>query len=204
MRDIPINTRTFSVQYPDTREASVRDAQPSTAPWWMFVHNSGVAMAHKIHELPPSQSILDVGCGLGLTAIVAQSLGHTVYVTDLFGECYEYVKLNAEMNGIVPPIWVNSADDIPSHSLDCVLMSDVLYNKDSAKQTLTDVMHCIKPNGILMIAEPPRFKEAFMMQSFDVFTRAYTKDTITLDSILDPSEVKDDYTTTHIYTFKNP
>lgn len=204
MRDIPINTRTFSVQYPDTREASVRDAQPSTAPWWMFVWNSGIAMAHKIHELPPSQSILDIGCGLGLTAIVAQSLGHTAYVTDIASECYEYVKMNAEMNGTAHPVWVNSVDDIPLHSLDCVLMSDVLYNKYSVRQTLIDVIHRIKPDGILMIAEPPRLREAAIMHSIDIFKQEYTKDTIILDSILDPSEVKDDYTTTHIYTFKNP
>jgi len=202
MRDILINTRTVSVQYPDTRDASVRAAQPSTAPWWMFVHNSGVAMAHKIHELPPTQTILDVGCGLGLTAIVAQSLGHTVYVTDLFGECYEYVKLNAELNGVTPPIWVNSINDIPTQSLDCVLMCDMLYHPPTSRQTVADVIRCIKPNGRLMIAEPPRFKEEFMMQSFDVFKRAYTKDTITLDTIVDPSEVKDDYTTINIYTFK--
>ena len=55
-----------------------------------------------------------------------------------------------------------------------------------------------------MIAQPPRLREEAMMQSFDIFKRAHTKDTITLDSIVDPSEVKDDYTTTHIYTFTGP
>ncbi len=158
-------------------------------------------MAHKIHQLPPSQIILDVGCGLGLTAIVAQSLGHTVYVTDLFSECYEYVKLNAEMNGVTSPLWVDSINDIPTQSLDCVLMCDMLYNPPTSRQTVSDVIRCIKSNGRLMIAQPPRLNEAFMMQSFDIFKRAYTKDTMTLDYIVDSSEVKDDYTTTNIYTF---
>jgi len=202
MGHITINSRIFSIQYPDTREASVYAAHPYSVPWWMFTTNAAVAMAHKIHELPPSQSILDVGCGLGLTAIVAQSLGHTVYVTDLFGKCYEYVKLNAETNGVLPPVWVDSINDIPTQSLDCVLMCDMLYHPPTSRQTVTDVIRCIRSNGRLMIAQPPRLKEEFMMQSFDVFKRPYVKDTIILDSIIDPSEVKDDYTTTNIYTFK--
>lgn len=192
------------MQYPDTRDASIRDAHPYSVPWWMFTYNAAVAMAYKIHQLPPSQSILDVGCGLGLTAIVAQSLGHTVYVTDLFSECYEYVTSNAELNGVTPPTWVNSINDIPTQSLDCVLMCDMLYYPPTSRQTVADVVRCIKPNGRFMIAQPPRLREEVMMQSFDIFKRAYTKDTMTLDSIIDPSEVKDDYTTIHIYTFLEP
>lgn len=205
LRHISTSYQTFTIQCPnpDIRNVSVRHAcMYHEVPWWMFIHNAGVAMAHKLYTLPPAQTILDIGCGLGLTAVTAQSLGHTTYVTDIFNECYEYVTLNAQLNDVVPPQWINSINDIPSNSLDYVLMSEVLYNRNQTRQTLVDIVRCIKPTGKLLIAEPPRISETNMIKLFDIFKREYTKDTIVLNSIADPSEVKDDYTKIHIYTFE--
>ncbi len=191
------------MQYPSDRDTYIRTAHPSAVPWWMFVWNSGIAMAHKLHDLPTPLKLLDVGCGLGLTAMVAQQLGHHTYVTDMFVESYDYVRRNCEANEIHPPQWVDAIADIPPGSLDCVTMSDVLYNQDPATvQTIELALQAIKPSGFLMIAEPTRLTESLLLRRFDVFNRPYTKETIKLEYTVDLSEVKDDYTTINIYTFR--
>jgi predicted nicotinamide N-methyase len=191
------------MQHPSDRDTYIRTAHPSAVPWWMFVWNSGIAMAHKLHDLPTPLKLLDVGCGLGLTAMVAQQLGHHTYVTDMFVESYDYVRRNCEANEIHPPQWVDAIADIPPGSLDCVTMSDVLYNQDPAtERTIESALHAIKPRGFLMIAEPTRLTESLLLRRFDVFNRPYTKETIKLEYTVDLSEVKDDYTTINIYTFR--
>jgi len=169
----------------------------------MFVWNSGIAVAGKLHELPTSVKLLDVGSGLGLTAMVAQRLGHHTYVTDMCKESYDYVCKNCEANGIQPPQWVDTTEDIPPNSMDYVTMCDVLYDRDIANQMIESALKCIKPKGSLIIGEPTRIDETLLLRRFDVFKRPYVKEVITLDSTVDVSEVKDDYTTINIYTIQN-
>lgn len=202
MLNIYFTEQSFNLHYPVDRESMVAayTGSFSTVPWWMFAHNSGIAVTEKFQEFSEPIALLDVGCGLGYTSLVAKSLGHTVYVTDIYPQAYEYVTLNAQENDIEPPMWVSSVTEIEEHSIDCVTMCDVLYNH-TAPQTIEDVIRCIKPGGKLVLAEPTRLIESLMLQKFDVFTRPYSKDVIRLDYTFDDCEVKEDYTTVNIYTF---
>jgi predicted nicotinamide N-methyase len=197
-----VNGQSYTIHHPPNRDSAIRTAIHKI-PWWMFVWNSGIAVAGKLHELPTSVKLLDVGSGLGLTAMVAQRLGHHTYVTDMCKESYDYVCKNCEANGIQPPQWVDTTEDIPPNSMDYVTMCDVLYDRDIANQMIESALKCIKPKGSLIIGEPTRIDETLLLRRFDVFKRPYVKEVITLDSTVDVSEVKDDYTTINIYTIQN-
>lgn len=135
-------------------------------PYWAELWPSGVALAAKIARDPGivrSRRVLELGCGLGVTAVAALKAGADLLVTDYSPEALALCTLNAlDQTGALPKtLRVNWRD--PSSTLHAtedafpvVLAADVLYERRDVEPLLALVDRVVAPGGELWLAEPGR------------------------------------------------
>jgi predicted nicotinamide N-methyase len=145
-------------------------------PYWAELWPSGVALAAKITrhpELVRGRRVLELGCGLGVTAIAALNAGADLLVTDYACEALALCSLNAhDQTGKTPAAlrvnWrdpdqeflVTTGDGFP-----IVLAADVLYEGRDVEPLLTLCQRLISPGGELWLAEPGRPPAARFLES---------------------------------------
>src|SRR5215207_1919981 len=108
-------------------------------PYWAELWPSGIALAAKIARDPAivqGSRVLELGCGLGVTAIAAMRAGADLLVTDYSPEALAICSLNAvEQAGVEPEtLRVNWRDtgarlDDAGDGFPVVLAADVLYER---------------------------------------------------------------------------
>src|SRR5262245_57765285 len=81
------------------REALLRD-ETEEPPYWAHLWTGALTLARYVAERIEchDQSVLDLGCGLGLTGIVAALKGGKVVFTDKEPEALAFATVNAQMN----------------------------------------------------------------------------------------------------------
>ena len=137
-------------------------------PYWAELWPSGIALADAL-LLDPSpvhgQRVLELGCGLGLTAIAALWAGARLLATDYSAEALWLTRWNCSRNtGRVPDLlrmnWRRPSEQlarlISSSSLPVILAADVLYEERDVEPLLRLVEHLLAPGGLLWLAEPGR------------------------------------------------
>ena len=136
-------------------------------PYWMMPWASGFALAEAVlaqRELVAGKRSLELGCGLGTTAIAALVAGADLTANDCFEDALEYCRFNALRNTgreptTLPADWRNPdqharlADTGP---FDLVLAADVLYDAEDIEPLLALVPSLLAPDGELWLAEPGR------------------------------------------------
>lgn len=103
--------------------------------------------------------ILDVGCGSGLNAVQFAKLGATVTGVDLSSKELAAARRSAEINGvserthfICSPIEIA---EVPEASFDIVWVDAMLHHVlDELELVLQRVVRWVKPDGLVVIAEP--------------------------------------------------
>ena len=144
---------TYATQYPDDTD---------TIPYFADIWPSARALAHYLvmqEDQIRDQHIIELGCGLGLPAIVAAKLeAASVTASDFHPAAIPYCKKNAIKNGVAhirchQLDWRNP--DI-NMKFDCIIGSDLLYEEPQ----IHSLLHCItqlqKPNSQLILADPLR------------------------------------------------
>jgi predicted nicotinamide N-methyase len=135
-------------------------------PYWAELWPSGVALAAKIAREPAmvrGRRVLELGCGLGVTAIAALRAGANLLVTDYSPEALALCSLNAlEQTGAQPrTLRVNWRDPGPKlhdsgDGFPVVLAADVLYERRDVAPLLALIDQIVAPEGELWLAEPGR------------------------------------------------
>jgi predicted nicotinamide N-methyase len=146
-------------------------------PYWAELWPSGVALAAKIARDPgivQGRRVLELGCGLGVTAIAAMRAGADLLVTDYSLEALALCTLNAFAHVGAQPktLRVNWRD--PGQRLDdagdgfpVVLAADILYECRDVDPLLALVERVVAPDGELWLAEPGRAPAARFLESID-------------------------------------
>jgi predicted nicotinamide N-methyase len=138
-------------------EAFERDER---IPYWANVWESAVVLAEDLaEEEPRSRSLLELGCGLALPAIVACRRGFRVVASDYEDDALEGVRYNADRNGAgsletLLLDWRRLPDDLPT--FDLVVAADVLYEKHHAEALAAVVARTLAPHGVALVADPGR------------------------------------------------
>ena len=107
---------------------------------------------------------LDAGCGLGLCALVAASVGGRVLGFDYEPEAVDYARRNAAVNqallgGNAAPRfavmdWRKPA--VARGSVDLLLGADILYERRFFEPVAALLDHALAPDGVAWIADPDR------------------------------------------------
>lgn len=131
-------------------------------PYWVELWPSSLALARWLHAHADdlrSRVCVDMGCGLGLTALVGSLLGARVAAFD-----YEFAPLrfaagNAAANGVAQPLWLQMDWRSPALApgvADVVWAGDIVYERRFIEPVARFLDLVLAPGGVAWIAEPGR------------------------------------------------
>jgi predicted nicotinamide N-methyase len=155
-----------------TGAGAARDAQRAVLsgahmPYWALLWPSGMALAEAAlaePEILRRGHTLELGCGLGVTAIAALHAGAALWTADCFAEALAFCRYNALSNtGQRPhPLlldWRTAAGQeacVAAGPFALVLAADVLYEPEDIAPLLDLVPRLLVPDGAFWLAEPGR------------------------------------------------
>lgn len=131
-------------------------------PYWAEVWPASLLLAdwlwRKRAEIA-GRICLDLGCGLGLTAMVGQSLGARVLAVDYERDAICHTMSNAQSNGVGSPLaavmdWRRPA--LRRGSISRIWAADILYEKRHMRPILEFLTLALPPAGKAWLASPRR------------------------------------------------
>ncbi|WP_027177616.1 class I SAM-dependent methyltransferase [Maridesulfovibrio bastinii] len=131
-------------------------------PYWAELWPASVLLGEwlvaRAEDLKGSKC-LDLGCGLGLTAVIASGLGADVVAFDYEFAPLHFARRNAFKNNVPQPLWMQM--DWREHALkpgsvDFIWGGDILYEKRFFDPLERLFRHALKPGGKIWMAEPRR------------------------------------------------
>jgi predicted nicotinamide N-methyase len=136
-------------------------------PYWAELWPSGIALAAAILQEPrqlANRRVLELGCGLGVTAIAALRAGADLLVTDYAPEALALCALNTIDQAGAEPTTLRLNWRQPNAALfsaagagfPVVLAADVLYEARDVEPLLELVERVVAADGALWLAEPGR------------------------------------------------
>jgi predicted nicotinamide N-methyase len=172
--------------------------QDERLPYWVELWPASLALADWLlrnKERIAGKKCLDLGCGLGLTALVAASLKAKVLAMDYEEEALRFARLNTRLNnfadaalngGVSEPLWAVMdwrSPAVMAHSVDFIWGGDIMYERRFVTPVLDFLEHSIAADGLVWIAEPNRsvyddFRAALFRRGW-TFRKAH-------DSVVEP------------------
>jgi predicted nicotinamide N-methyase len=121
-------------------------------PYWAELWPSGLWLADALPPRLDGLRVVELGCGLGVPALVAATRGARVTALDWAAEAIELLQANAERNGIHLEATHGDWRSFTG-SFDLVLGADLLYEERNA-EALLGVLPGLAPE--ILLAEPGR------------------------------------------------
>ncbi|MBB5205238.1 putative nicotinamide N-methyase [Inhella inkyongensis] len=141
----------------------------SSAQWPLFglLWPSGrqLAQAMARRAVNPAESILEIGCGLGLASLVSHRRGALVTASDVHPLAGTFLLENLRLNGLAPMRYCHGdwSDRIsPAHAprvagrFELIMGSDVLYERDDAGCLPRFIERHATAVGEVLIVDPNR------------------------------------------------
>ena len=166
-RRIDIGGRPVSIWRPPDMESLIDLSafeSDERIPYWADVWESAIVLAEDLSAMDGGgRTLLELGCGLGLPAIVAARAGFTVTATDYEETALEGVRYNADRNAVTGLRtrvldWRNIPDDLGT--FDLVVAADVLYEAHHPAALAATIFRTLAPGGLGLVADPCRAKAA--------------------------------------------
>lgn len=131
-------------------------------PYWTELWPSSLALAQWLmlrgKEIA-GLDCLDLGCGLGLTALAGRLQGARVTGIDHEFDALEFCCQNAMANHVPQCQWLVMDWRRPAfrpHVFQRIWAADILYEKRFMAPVASFIEHCLAKDGIVWIAEPGR------------------------------------------------
>ncbi len=165
--DLQVGGKIFHIQ-------RIRDCEPllesmtdqefddeERVPYWAELWPSSLGLAEYILEkrhLFRAKSLIEIGCGLGLSGMAAHLAGAEVLFTDYDAHALEYTKINFFRNFGSPAQvkildWRNNSI---AAKFDVLIAADVLYEKRWLQPVMNTIKRMVHPGGMVYLAEPGR------------------------------------------------
>ena len=131
-------------------------------PYWAEVWPASVLLGRHILRSADrlrGRACLDLGCGLGLTGMIAASTGAQVVAFDYEWPAVSFARRNAILNTVPQPLWTVMDWRRPAvreHAFDFIWGGDVLYEKRFFEPLIRLFHHALAPGGRIWIGEPVR------------------------------------------------
>ncbi|HSQ01480.1 MAG TPA: methyltransferase domain-containing protein [Candidatus Dormibacteraeota bacterium] len=130
---------------------------PPEPPYWMHLWPGALTLARRLAVAPAvgeGTRVLELGCGLGLPALVAARRGAAVVACDRQGEPLAVVARSAADNGdrlaCVQMDWRAPA---LAPGFDLCLGADVAYDQDGAPALAASLASLVRPGGSVWLAD---------------------------------------------------
>lgn len=130
-------------------------------PYWAILWESSIALAEWLAEHPEwvrGKRVLELGAGVGLCGLVAQTLGAQVIQSDYQPDALALCAYNARLNGLEPPnqLLMDWRRWQHAERYEVILGSDVVYDRALHTPLLTVLERALLPSGIVLLADPWR------------------------------------------------
>jgi predicted nicotinamide N-methyase len=149
--------------------AAAKATSDKQLPYWVDIWPSGVALADLAllrADLLADRPVLELGCGLGVTATAALAAGADLYVADYSPLSLAFCRINALRNtGYAPrPLEFNWREPLPEvlarlgplPAFPIILAADILYEDRDVAPVGALIDRLLAPEGQLWLAEPGR------------------------------------------------
>lgn len=127
-------------------------AQDEFLPYWAELWPAGLALARALPVDLVGQTVVEVGCGLGIPSLVAAARGARVTAIDWAPAAIELLQENASRNGLTLDARVEDWRTFAG-SFDLALAADVLYEQRNV-EPLLELLPILAPT--VLLAEPGR------------------------------------------------
>ena len=117
------------------------------------------------NAVPQNASILDIGCGAGVSSVTLSKLNYKVTGIDISGGLIEQAselagEEKADTEFVVGDV---SAMDFDNNSFDVCYMVGLLHHFPNYDPVLREIYRVLKPGGILIAAEPNLFSLPYLI-----------------------------------------
>ncbi len=148
------------------------DVRDERIPYWADLWPSAIGLSEHIIKseiILTNTTVHEMGCGLGLTGIVAGKLGAQVFFTDYLSEALDFAKQNWDLNNVVSASYkkMDWRHPDPSLKADVLLASDVAYERKAFEFLPHAFKTLINPGGKIIVSEPNRL---YAQEFFDGLT----------------------------------
>ncbi len=150
----------------DRRERATGERREGTdlhLPYWAELWESAVGIgAFLTNFLGPgvardAQNVLDLGCGMGFSGMVAAAMGANVLFADLEPDALLFAQLNSlPWSAQIRTRRVNWQKDQLNEKFDLILGADVLYDRKEWEHLHQFFRAHLNPQGTVMLGEPGR------------------------------------------------
>ncbi len=129
-------------------------------PYWVELWPATLALCDWLARQDlAGKRCLDLGCGLGLSALVASALGAQVVGMDYELDALYFARRNASTNLVPSPLWVHMDWNRPgfaSASFDRIWGGDIFYEQRFFEPLESLLLRCLAPGGRVWFADPER------------------------------------------------
>jgi len=136
-------------------------------PYWAEIWPSGIALASTLLQSPDlvrGKPVVELGCGVGITAAAAMMAGADLTVTDYAALSLVLTELTCLQAGVALPTsrqvnWRDERAHVLQDSGDpwpVILAGDVLYEERDIEPVLMMLEKMLTPDGTVLLAEPGR------------------------------------------------
>ena len=173
--------RVKDLQHWVDREALLRD-ETEEPPYWAHLWTGSVTLARYLEERVECRdlNILDLGCGLGLTGIVAALKGGQVTFADKEPEALAFATVNAQLNDC--PLFEARLVDFTKDSLDqqfsLILGAEILYDRPTFPALVAFLVRHLSPNGHALLADAKRTNTDDFYRQLDQAGLVWTKEDV--------------------------
>src|SRR5450432_710959 len=138
-----------------------RDGNELHLPYWAELWDSAKGIAEHLIEtnrksqIKNRKSILDLGCGMGFSGMVAAAIGAKVMLADLEADALLFARLNSlQWNARVRQL--NWQSDQLDEKFDLILGADVLYDRTQWEFLDAFFHKHLRDDGEVLLGEPGR------------------------------------------------
>jgi predicted nicotinamide N-methyase len=150
------------------RDALLRDERTSEPPYWAHLWPAALALARLVVNAGArldGRRVIEVGCGLGVPALVAARCGAAVVLTDRNVDAARFARHNLRRNGLQGSVavmdWRQPAVCGP---FDLCLAADVTYDPTANERLMDFLINSLASDGEVWLAESVRAEEATLPQ----------------------------------------
>ena len=141
---------------PESPEALIDEeafADDEFLPYWAELWPAATALAEALPDVRGLR-VVELGCGLGVTSLVAAARGADVTATDWAPDAVELLRENAARNGLALRAEVRDWRERWEERFDLVLAADVLYEQRNVEPLLAR-LHELAPEALVGLAGRP-------------------------------------------------
>jgi predicted nicotinamide N-methyase len=141
---------------PESPEALIDEAafaHDEFLPYWAELWPAASALAAALPDVRGLR-VVELGCGLGVTSLVAAAKGAQVTATDWAPEAIELLQRNAERNGLELHAEIRDWRDPWDDRFDLALAADVFYERRNVEPLVARLAE-LAPTALIGLAGRP-------------------------------------------------